>query len=331
MARLLFELVGPNYDLSKAEVIGALQGLSYSPETERYEEGILVLRTNCPPHKLFSRLGLTRRIHHHIATAPRKGYDFSKLFKDKDIPKGSAAVRTRRIKGHEADTKEIREKLGAVIAEKNLIDLDDPDHEIYVLVSKNLFITKNIYEFDRKRFSEREVKRRPFSCPISLKPWFTRALINLARPGEKPRLHDPFCGTGGVLIEGYNMGLKVSGGDIDADMIEGCRKNLREFEVEAELEVGDVSETIPEDIDIIVTDPPYGRASSTSEEDLYSIYQRLFRTAQNRLKEEGHLAAVFPGYDYIEMGERYLDLVETHMLKVHRSLDRYFTTFKKFE
>ncbi len=125
------------------------------------------------------------------------------------------------------------------------------------------------------------------------------------------------------------MGLKVSGGDKDPEMIEGCKKNLRKFEVQASLKVGDVAETIPDGIDRIVTDPPYGRASSTSQEELSSIYERLFKTAQKRLKKDGYLSAIFPGQDYIAMGKEHLKSIETYKVKVHGSLDRHFTVFKK--
>lgn len=331
MPELLFELVGPNYELAKAEVMGGLEGLSLAHEVERFEDGILAVdvRGSSYPEILFSRLGLSRRIHHLVGITSLKEYDFSSLLKEYDPPQGSTAVRTKKIEGHQADTKKIKEELGRVISQTNPIDLEEPDHELFALISKNLFIGKKIYEVDRREMRAREVKNRPFSSPISLKPWLTRALINIARPSENSRIHDPFCGTGGILIEGSKMGLNVSGGDKDPSMIEGCRRNLDEFNVKADLKVGDVSQTIPDKIDAVVSDPPYGRAASTSKEDLESIYQRLFETCEKRLKEGGYLAAIFPGEEYVDLGQKYLQLLESYKLRVHRSLDRYFTVFKK--
>ncbi len=327
MNNLFFELVGPDYHLAKAEVLAAIEGLSYDFKIDRFDPGVLSLDTDCPAHSLAKRLGLTHGIYQKMSMFSDE--NFFELEDDIDLPSGSAAVRTKKIGDRHADTQRIREELGEMISTENPIDLESPDHEIFVIISEKNYIGKKLNEIEKRDFKSREVKNRPFSSPISLKPRYTRALINLSRPGKKARLHDPFCGTGGILIESYLMGLDVCGGDKDPEMIEGCRKNLRKFEVEASLEVGDVSETIPEDIDHIVTDPPYGRASSTSKEEISSIYERLFRTAQKRLKKDGYLSAIFPGQDYITMGKKHLDLIETYKVRVHRSLDRHFTVFRK--
>ncbi|MFW5952670.1 MAG: methyltransferase [Candidatus Natronoplasma sp.] len=327
MNNLFFELVGPDYLLAKGEILAAIEGLSYDSEILRFDQGILSISTDCPADCLAERLGLTHRIYREISKF--SGEDISKLEDDIDLPSGSAAVRTRRIENYNADTRTIKEELGKIICNKNPIDLDSPDHEVFVIISEKNYIGEKLFEIKKEDLQSREVKNRPFSSPISLKPRYTRALINLSRAGKSAKIHDPFCGTGGILIEAYLMGLDVSGGDKDPKMIEGCKKNLSEFEVEASLEAGDVRETIPDGIDHIVTDPPYGRASSTSKEDLSSIYKRLFRTAQERLKEGGYLSAIFPGQNYLAIGEEHLELIETYKVRVHRSLDRHFTVFKK--
>ncbi len=329
MPRLIFELVGPHYELARAEILSGLEGLSFDHDEERFEDGVLAVKAEGIPKELFYRLGLTRSVYHLIGITSKDGYDLSELLEGRSLPEGSMAVRTKKIKGSETDTRRIKESLGDLVSETNPIDLDTPDHEICVLVSKDLFVGRKLFEVDRKKMRSREVKNRPFSSPVSLKPWFTRALINLARPSSSSSLHDPFCGTGGVLIEGYKMGLEVSGGDKDPEMIKGCRKNLREFDVECELKEGDVSHTIPEDIELIVTDPPYGRASSTSKEDLYSIYERLFETSAEKLVDGGRLAAIFPEEEHISIGQEHLELVEKYRTRVHGSLDRNFTVFKK--
>ncbi len=327
MVDLFFELVGPDYHLAKAEILAAVEGLSYDYKIDRSDPGVLSLDTDCPARSLAKRLGLTHGIYQRIGRSSDE--NFFQLKDDIDLPFGSAAVRTKKIGDRHADTRAIREEVGDMISSESPIDLDSPDHEIFVIISEKNYIGRKLYGIENKDFKSREVKNRPFSSPISLKPRYTRALINLSRPGKKAKLHDPFCGTGGVLIEAYLVGLDVSGGDKDPEMIEGCRKNLREFEVEASLKVGDVSETIPEEIDLIVTDPPYGRASSTSKEEISSIYERLFRTAQKRLKKDGYLSAIFPGKNFIALGEEHLELMETYKVRVHRSLDRHFTVFKK--
>ncbi len=328
MNNLFFELVGPDYPLAKREVLATIEALSHDYKIDRFDPGVLSLSTDCPAKCLAGRLGLTHRIYREMSKF--SGEDISKVKGHIDLPPGTAAVRTRRVENYLCDTQTIKEKLGKMISSQNPIDLDSPEHEIYVIISEKNYIGEKLFEVEKEDFKSREVKNRPFSSPISLKPRYTRALINLSRIGKKGKLHDPFCGTGGVLIEAYLMGLEVSGGDKDPKMVEGCRKNLREFEVEASLTVGDVAENIPDGIDHIVTDPPYGRASSTDKEELSSIYERLFETAQKRLKKGGYLSAIFPEENYVAMGKDHLKLIETYKVRVHRSLDRHFTVFKKY-
>ncbi len=327
MADLFFELVGPEYSLAKAEVLATIEGLSYDYKVDRFDPGVLSLETDCPFNSIARRLGLTHRIYREIDKVTEEG--LSKLENDMVLSSGSAAVRTKKIEKYQADTQSIKEELGEMISSKNPIDLDSPDHEIFVIISEKNYVGEKLCEIKKDDFRAREVKNRPFSSPVSLKPRYSRALINLARVGLNDKIHDPFCGTGGLLIEAYIMGLKVSGGDKNPEMIEGCKKNLRKFEVEASLTIGDVSETVPEGIDGIVTDPPYGRASSTSKETLSSIYERLFKTAEKKLKKGGYLSAIFPGENYVEMGKEHLKLIETYKVRVHRSLDRHFSVFKK--
>jgi len=327
MSRLLFELVGPDYALARAEIISALEGLSFDYDIAYTDQGILSLKTECPVQELYPRLGLTHRIYEMIGRT--SGGNFSAVMEEYNLPPGTTAVRTRCILGHEGDTKKIKEELGDIISGTNPIDLDSPDHEIVVLITENRYVGRKICDMDKDALRSREVKNRPFSFPISLKPRYTRALLNLARPSKNAMIHDPFCGTGGILIEGYKMGFQMSGGDKDPNMIEGCKENLEEFRIEARLEVGDVSETIPRGVDCVVTDPPYGRASSTSKEDLYPIYERLFTSAEKRLKVDGYLTVVFPSKKYVSLGKGYLELIERYKVRVHRSLNRYFTVFKK--
>ena len=52
-------------------------------------------------------------------------------------------------------------------------------------------------------------------------PRMARALVNisLVNPGEW--LFDPFCGTGGILIEASDVGAVAAGGDMDRVMVTG--------------------------------------------------------------------------------------------------------------
>src|SRR5207245_1715269 len=70
-----------------------------------------------------------------------------------------------------------------------------------------------LHRVDRSRLEATKVANRPFSLPISLHPKFARALVNLARVPMAGTVLDPFCGTGGVLLEAAELGLRGVGID----------------------------------------------------------------------------------------------------------------------
>lgn len=325
MHKFIFELRGPEYDLSSAEVRAVLLGLDGRSSFKDTSKYVAVVETDADIEKVSERLGLTHRVLDHCSVFSEeelKGLDF-------EAPDGSVAVETRRLGGKKADSKRIKREVGKLIAEDNEIDLDDPDQKVLVLISDEYYAGRVIHIVDKKEFKKRKVKNREFFSPISLEPWYARALVNLGRVTVGDRVHDPFCGTGGLLIEAGLLGLNVSGGDIDENMVEGCKRNMRQFEVDGEVSCGDVSETVPYGVDSVMTDPPYGRAASTGGEDIEKIYRRLFETCRDRLKEGGYLSTIFPKREYLEIGKRYLELVESYESRVHGSLKRIFCVYVK--
>lgn len=329
MNELIFELVGPNYELASAEVFACLKGMDCAYEIEEACTGIENISTDRAPEDIGRRLGLTHRVLKKVSIDDQEDLlsgDFNI-----DLPEGSTAVKTRKVRGMDGESRKIKKVLGEKISETNPIDLEEPDIEVLVLIAEKCYVGTVEHMNQPSEFKDRKVKNRPFFSPISLSPRYSRALVNLSRAKEGDRIHDPFCGTGGILLEAGLLGMDVSGGDKDKEMVQGCEENLKEFDVTASLTHGDVSGTIPEDIDRIVTDPPYGRASSTKGEELEEIYGRLFSKAAESLRPGGYMAAVFPSLDHVYMGNENeeLELVEHHKTRVHASLDRFFTVYKK--
>ncbi len=327
MHELVFELSGPYYELAWAEIRGVMEGNGHGCRTVSYQEGLLIVETDAPPEVLCGKLGLTHRILYHLGTTDRERL----MAGDTGIklPPGSAAVVTRRIGGREVDSMEINRGFGGEISRDNPIDLERPVHSVIVLVSESCVVGRLACVVDKKGMSRRLVKNRPYFSPVSLEPKYARALVNMARPAKGLTIHDPFCGTGGILLEAAEMGYKVSGGDTDPMMVEGCRRNLRTYNLQGNVWEGDVSQNIPEGIDRIVTDPPYGRSSSSRGEDIRTVYSRLLLTASERLGDKGYLAVIFPGKRYYRLGSEYLSPVEMHRTRVHSSLERYFCLFRK--
>lgn len=140
---------------------------------------------------------------------------------------------------------------------------------------------------------------------------------------------DPFCGTGGVLLEAAEMGLRPIGLDRDRRMVVGTRLSLRRYGVDDGLVVADAGRLPMRRgaIHGIATDPPYGRAASTRGEPIRELYDRAFRAFADLLPKGAHVAIVLPDESMIDRASGSLELVETHALRVHRSLVRHFCVF----
>ena len=114
---------------------------------------------------------------------------------------------------------------------------------------------------------------RPGFFPVSLKPKLARAIVNLSGV-KKGTIWDPFCGTGGILLEGSLMGLKAVGTDIDPMMIRAAKQNFEHYACKAKVSIADARREKVK-CKAIVTDPPYGRRASTKKEDVETLYEEF--------------------------------------------------------
>lgn len=211
------------------------------------------------------------------------------------------------------------------------VSLRGPDTVIKVIVSPGRVVVGR-YRADsaRRDVHSRDVMKRPFFSPVSIRSEFARALVNLSRVPRGGSFADPFCGGGGILLEAAAAGMDAKGIDIDPGMLDGARENLAAFGLSADLVEGDVSLlSAMTPLDGVATDPPYGRSTSLRDEGLAAIYNRLFSSATEALRLGGHLAVSLPSEWAVRLGEEHLELRSTHPMKVHRSLTRWFTVYRK--
>jgi tRNA (guanine10-N2)-dimethyltransferase len=184
---------------------------------------------------------------------------------------GRYAVEARILEG-DRDPRKVERGIGeALSTRKNSVDLDNPDTVIKAYILEDEIILGRLeQEIDRGKFNQRKNQNRPFSSPVSLDSKLARTLVNLSgvKPGE--RVLDPFCGTGGILIEAGLCGVGVAGTDIDQEMVKGCRENLEQYGIINHDIRQESAEKAPEafdkDFDAIVTDLPYGRSSKKTKD-----------------------------------------------------------------
>jgi putative methyltransferase (TIGR01177 family) len=229
------------------------------------------------------------------------------------------------------------------------VSLHDPDVEIIIFLSiaptpphsgspVSYSLGLKLFENQRTPLHERAVRYRPFFSPISLPPIFARMLINLSRVSKDGILLDPFCGTGGVLLESSFLGPRTIGTDLDGSMLAGAARNLEHFSINAELarcDIGNLRETLGEmgveQVDGIATDMPYGRASTTFGEGLGELTDRMLDSFDEVLRPGGYVALVSSTTLAARPEHGSLRLVSCHRLKVHGSLNRHFIVLRKID
>jgi tRNA (guanine10-N2)-dimethyltransferase len=328
--RHLIELSGESEALATAEALGACLSAGEARLVES-DGRALVAESPLSSRELAGRLGLAWSVSEHLLSCPRS--EMEPRLRDVRLPSGSLRVRACRLDAaHPAGSgTETARLLGKMLSGTHPVDLETPDMELRVLMAGRLHVGILAGVIDRHSFEARKAENRPFNHPISLHPRLARALVNLTRAKAGERLLDPFCGTGGILIEAGQIGCKAVGGDIDPRMVEGSGRNLAAFNVKGyELRKADISEwaSSPGTIDAVATDPPYGRSASTASEPVERLYRRAFESCHAALRPCGRLAMVLPGAEHADLASGF-SREGVWPVRVHKSLTRYFCLFKK--
>jgi tRNA (guanine10-N2)-dimethyltransferase len=241
----------------------------------------------------------------------------------------SFGAKVTRVKEHslEIDTQRLQGEIGHAIKGQtdSLVDLRAPEVWVRgVITDGGFFIFAQDYATDRTVFAKRRPKSRPFFHPGVLEPKLGRAFVNLCRVRGGDTLLDPFCGTGGFLIEAGMMGLMTVGMDLDANMVRGAAKNLLHYGLDVELIHGDARHMPIEKADGIATDPPYGRGTSTLGSDAKRVLVDFLTEASGILGKGKMICTAAP----VELDPAALaagsgfKVKEEHRMRVHKSLTR---------
>lgn len=231
-----------------------------------------------------------------------------------DPPDGSYGVRCHAA--GERDQDAIERRIGDLLsAPGNTVDLDAPDTWYdCVVIDEELLVGPRRCTVDRGVFDRRRSHLRPYSSPVTLHPRIARAMVNLTGCPAGARIVDPFCGTGGILLEAGLIGMELAGSDLSEEMIAGAEQNLAAEGLSAELHQCPVAKAADRigRADAVVADIPYGRSSHASTEPR-QLLEQLFRFHQSVC--DGRLVVMT---DIAEIEGREPD----HELYVHRSLTR---------
>ncbi len=328
MDPFLFELSGEHPSMPMAE---ALSLLALEPQGRVVESGpgyLVCSMEDASLDRVADRIALTHRIGKHLLTChPNELWHRAEAL---ELPPGSFSVRVKRFESAmaEVDTRSLTRRMGGLF-KNNKVELNNPDMELRVFLSDRVSIHIASRGIDRRSLETRKVAERPFSSPISLHPRFARALVNMTgvRPGEA--LLDPLCGTGGLLLEAASMGIKAIASDVSESMVDGCRSNLAHYGHElfdsAVCDVGDIEDHFGH-LAAVVTDPPYGRSTSTGGEPLEKLYARTVDASHAVLKRGGALGIALPSP---LAGWKGFQEVYRFSQRVHRSLTRNYHVLQR--
>ena len=325
----LFELGGENKELAKIEARELLKTEGYNPETGFEEGQIVIIKTSQKlALKTIRRLGMTKRVSRIIHSSEEK--DIGKVIEQLptlDLGKSSFAI--RQIRRNVISERKIAIKIGRKIPIENEIDLDNPDVKIlfYTGLRTIISILEENSTTSYKSCLKHHVRYRPYFSPISIHPRIARSMVNLANCSPNDTVLDPFCGTGGILIEAADMGIKAKGMDLLEKMVVNSKGNLEHFGFEGEIKKGDVEESKSQSFEAIVTDPPYGIASSTGGENISELLQRTMNIFSEAMEKGKRIVMAISNPELIQTTN--FKKIYQFEWYIHKSLTRYIMVLEK--
>ncbi|MBD3304210.1 methyltransferase domain-containing protein [Candidatus Woesearchaeota archaeon] len=251
------------------------------------DDNLLFIDTN---KTYFRRLAYTKAVYQHLFSC-KKAVLFDKIKKfdwNKHYAR-SFCVRTFG-KNHPKDVV-IADFLWDFL-DKPLVDLVRPKTEFHFYFTKDDVHCGLLVDKMDEPFEERKAHLRPRLHPTSLHPRLARCLVNLTGAiSTQNTIVDPFCGTGGILIEAGLMDFRAIGYDIDELMLERADKNLKHSKVKYDLRKKDATK-IKIKYNYFVTDLPYARSSR--KVDLEKLYSEFLKNLRKILKKRAVIC--FPSF-----------------------------------
>lgn len=308
--RLILHLSGEHLKLPQAEVEGVLGGEKVAYNIIRSAGNKILVKVETNKTDFLARLALTKKAVKVVGGLDDAGTtaNIAKIVGGKSF----------RVSSHD---KKIEREFGGKLVSCGLkVNLRNPDVEV-VVDGKNVGVNIPIV----RDFEARRPQYRPYFHPTSMHPKIARALVNLARVKKGKKILDPFCGTGGILIEAGLTGLKAVGRDIDKRMAAGCKRNLAHYSLRGDVKEGNALDFSGK-VDAIVTDPPYGRASYACGLEAGELAKKFVAAADKMLKKGGRLVIVSP--KEVRLQNPRLRKLATYDIRVHKSLTRRIWVFE---
>jgi tRNA (guanine10-N2)-dimethyltransferase len=321
--KLLFELSGENPTLPCAELECVGRVLEARPQ-------VAVAECAHPNNTL--RLAMTHGVLEYLGECDPDPASFRKLLLDLSIVTDRPfAGRARLV--HEGcqlknscSQREFERLIGTMI--NGPVQLVNPVEEYRAILSQDrCYFGRVLYRIDRGAYDARNPGKREFFHPGVMMPRMARTLVNLSLCGSGAILLDPFCGTGGILIEAEILSMNAIGSDFDPMMIRGSAGNVSS----STLLLADTTSLPVRDrsVDAVVTDFPYGQSVCIKKADTMECLYHDALGEINRILKPGARAVVVTHRDISCIAVQHMAVLQHHTQRVHKSLTRHILVLGK--
>ena len=317
--KLIAELSGehPELPFAELEIIGSI--LSRRPQVAVVE---------CLSPNDIDRLSLTHAVLEYLGECEADAASFTQLLRELALTtKKPFSARVKKVEGTALDltVPELERLMGSLI--RGPVCLDNPVSEYRAVFSADrCFVGRIIRRIDRSSFDLRRPGSRKFFHPGVMMPRMARALVNISLVRKGEYLLDPFCGTGGFVLEAVMTGARGIGSDINPFMVSGSRMNVQG----GEFFCADAT-ALPfrnSSIDSVATDLPYGQSVSIGAGNLDELYQDTLEEI-NRILIPGRRAVLVTHRDISSYAGDVMEILVSYSQRVHGSLTRRVLVLKK--
>ncbi len=269
----VIEINKTNIGMSIAEALSMLKPKKYSI----IDDYLIIEKNNINTKKL--SFGLVKNIYEIITSAKsieELKINISKI-NFKKIINNTYKVDTLNCKEEKIDIiNSIAQFIKKELNSKNVkrdVSLNNPGSFFVCIKTKSkYFFTQKIWT-NIDNIKTRELKELPQRLPTATDPKIAKAMVNLTGK-NKVKILDPFCGSGGILIEAALLGHKIKGFDIDKRALGSAKLNMLYLGIKNfSLELKDCL-TMNLKANAIVTDLPYGKNSKINQ-DLKKLYKEF--------------------------------------------------------
>jgi tRNA (guanine10-N2)-dimethyltransferase len=305
--KLLFLLSKENINLSREEALAIAK-------TEGVLTDSMLVLDSRRDIEDFKRLAFTKKIYQFLFSCEKKdlikkikSFDWNSIYEENFCLRIYGDKKLKEFKYADILWDLIKNPKANLEHPKTLIEFN--------IIKDKIFAGKLLWE-NEENFSYRETKNRPEHHPTTMHPKLARACINLTGV-EKGTLLDPFCGSGGILIEAGLLGYNIVGYDIDESLIRRAKINLNYYKVKKyKLEYRDSTKRMVKS-DLIVTDVPYGKSSKVN--NIKKTYSDFLNLSYTKTKK---MVVIFPSFvNYKKLLGKW-KIKKTFDIYVHRSLTR---------